>query len=90
MKNPGGGSFVSPGFSHPASDRALSFIGIAPRCTRDCTGSLRDKHCDPSDPADRRSGSWWDHILLDPQTKLIVTLVMGAASADFTESTSRR
>jgi hypothetical protein len=42
----------------------------------------KDKHCDPSDPADRRCGSYWDHILLDAETKLIVTLVVGRRTAD--------
>src|SRR5262245_39631201 len=42
----------------------------------------KDKHCDPTNPADRLCGSWWDHILLDPETKLIVTLVVGRRTAD--------
>ena len=42
----------------------------------------KDKHCDPSDPADRCCGSYWDHILLDPESKLIVTLVVGRRTAD--------
>jgi hypothetical protein len=37
----------------------------------------KDKHCDPSDPADQRQGSWWDHVLLDADSRLIVTLVIG-------------
>jgi hypothetical protein len=41
-----------------------------------------DKHCDPTNPGDRRQGSYWDHILLDPETKLIVTLVVGRRTAD--------
>ena len=37
----------------------------------------KDKHCDPSDPADQQQGSWWDHVLLDADSRLIVTLVIG-------------
>src|SRR4051794_25068779 len=41
----------------------------------------KDKHCDPDDPADRQQGSFWDHVLLDPETKLIVSLVVGRRTA---------
>jgi hypothetical protein len=37
----------------------------------------KDKPCDPSDPGDQRQGSWWDHVLLDADSRLIVTLVIG-------------
>lgn len=37
----------------------------------------KDKHCDPGDPADQQQGSWWDHVLLDADSRLIVTLVIG-------------
>jgi hypothetical protein len=37
----------------------------------------KDKHCDPSDPADQQRGSWWDHVLLDADSRLIVTLAVG-------------
>jgi hypothetical protein len=37
----------------------------------------KDKHCDPSDPGDRQQGSWWDHVLIDAESRLIVTLVIG-------------
>ena len=42
----------------------------------------KDKHCDPAKPTDRQCGSWWDHILLDPESKLIVSLVVGRRTAD--------
>jgi hypothetical protein len=42
----------------------------------------KDKRCDPAKPADQQCGSWWDHILLDPESKLIVTLVVGRRTAD--------
>ena len=37
----------------------------------------KDKHCVASDPGDREQGSYWDHVLLDTHTRLIVTLVIG-------------
>jgi hypothetical protein len=37
----------------------------------------KDKHCDPAAPADQQLGSWWDHVLLDAESKLIVTLKVG-------------
>ena len=37
----------------------------------------KDKHCDPSDPGDRGQGSWWDHVLIDADSRLIVSLVIG-------------
>lgn len=37
----------------------------------------KDKHCDPGDPADQQQGSYWDHVLLDADSRLIVTLVIG-------------
>ena len=41
----------------------------------------KDKHCDPRRPADQELGSWWDHVLLDPESKLIVTCVVGRRTA---------
>jgi hypothetical protein len=34
------------------------------------------------DPADAQLGSFWDHVILDPETKLIVSLVVGRRNAD--------
>jgi IS1 family transposase len=42
----------------------------------------KDKHCDPSDPGDAEQGSFWDHVIIDPQTKLIISLVVGRRNAD--------
>ena len=42
----------------------------------------KDKHCDPDDPADVEQGSYWDHVIIDPETKLIVSLVVGRRNAD--------
>ena len=42
----------------------------------------KDKHCDPDDPADAEQGSYWDHIIFDTETKLVVSLVVGRRNAD--------
>jgi hypothetical protein len=42
----------------------------------------KDKHCDPDDPDDAEQGSYWDHVIIDPETKLIVSLVVGRRNAD--------
>jgi hypothetical protein len=42
----------------------------------------KDKHCDPSDPDDRECGSWWDHVLIDADSRLIVTLIIGRRTLD--------
>jgi IS1 family transposase len=42
----------------------------------------KDKNCDPGDPDDAKQGSYWDHVIIDPETKLIVSLVVGRRTAD--------
>ena len=42
----------------------------------------KDKHCDPLDPDDAQQGSYWDLVIIDPETKLIVSLVVGRRNAD--------
>jgi IS1 family transposase len=42
----------------------------------------KDKHCDPLDPDDAQQGSYWDHVIIDPESKLIVSLVVGRRNAD--------
>ena len=42
----------------------------------------KDKRCDPLDPADDEQGSYWDHVILDPDSKMIVSLVVGRRNAD--------
>jgi IS1 family transposase len=34
------------------------------------------------DPGDAFQGSYWDHVIIDPETKLIVSLVVGRRDAD--------
>jgi IS1 family transposase len=42
----------------------------------------KDKHIDPLDPDDAKQGSYWDHVIIDPETKLIVSPVVGRRNAD--------
>jgi hypothetical protein len=42
----------------------------------------KDKHCDPADPADAQQGSYWDHVIIDCGTKLIISLVVGRRTAE--------
>jgi hypothetical protein len=42
----------------------------------------KDKHCNPADPADRTQGSQWDHVLLDVDSRLIVSLVVGPRTSE--------
>ena len=42
----------------------------------------KDKQCAPDDPDDVGQGSHWDHVIIDPETKLIVSLVVGRRNAD--------
>jgi hypothetical protein len=42
----------------------------------------KDKHCDPEQPADRTLGGWWDHVIVDAESRLIVSLVVGRHTAD--------
>src|SRR5262249_16880340 len=37
----------------------------------------KDKHCVPGAAGDQEQGSYWDHVLLDTHSRLIVTLVVG-------------
>ncbi len=36
----------------------------------------------PLNPDDAEQGSYWDHVIIDPETKLIVSLVVGRRDAD--------
>ena len=42
----------------------------------------KDKRCDPADPDDATQGSYWDHVIIDPETKLTISLVVGRRHAD--------
>ena len=42
----------------------------------------KEKHCDPENPADAQQGDNWDHVALDPEHRLVVSVVPGKRSAD--------
>src|SRR2546423_9638768 len=37
----------------------------------------KEQHCDPDKPADARQGDNWDHVALDPENRLVVSVVPG-------------
>jgi IS1 family transposase len=42
----------------------------------------KEKHCDPNDPADAQRGDNWDHVALDPEHRLVLSVVPGKRTAD--------
>jgi len=38
---------------------------------------IKDKNCDIANPDDAEQGTYWDHVLFDPESKLVVTLIVG-------------
>lgn len=45
----------------------------------------KEKHCDPAEPADAKQGDNWDHVALDPEHRLVVSVVPGKRSAENVE-----
>ena len=45
----------------------------------------KQEHCDPDDPADDHKGDWWDHVALDPESRLVLAVVPGARDAESVE-----
>jgi IS1 family transposase len=46
----------------------------------------KQKHCDPSDPADSEQGDNWDHVAFDPTHRLVVSVVPGKRTAAKTDA----
>src|SRR5215831_4791610 len=42
----------------------------------------KEKNCDPDDPADGRKGDTWDHVALDAESRLVVSVVPGERTAE--------
>ena len=42
----------------------------------------KEKNCDPTDPADARKGDCWDHVALDPEHRLVLSVVPGRRTAE--------
>src|SRR3954471_12909252 len=45
----------------------------------------KQEHCDPADPADDQHGDWWDHVAIDPESRLVLAVVPGARDAESVE-----
>src|SRR5918996_1181814 len=45
----------------------------------------KEKHCDPEDLADAEQGDNWDHVALDPEHRLVVSVVPGKRTAENVE-----
>ncbi len=44
----------------------------------------KEKHCDRDDPADDLAGDCWDHVALDAESRLVLSVVPGRQSAEHT------
>jgi IS1 family transposase len=42
----------------------------------------KEKNCDPDDPDDRQQGDHWDHVGLDPEHRLVLSVVPGKRTAE--------
>ena len=42
----------------------------------------KEKRCDPTDPADAEQGDNWDHVALDAEHRLVVSVVPGKRTAE--------
>ena len=49
----------------------------------------KQANCDPADPADFHKGDHWDHVALDPDHRLILSVVPGKRTAENTAALVR-
>jgi IS1 family transposase len=42
----------------------------------------KEKNCDPDDPADDRKGDTWDHVAIDAESRLVVSVVPGERTTE--------
>ena len=42
----------------------------------------KEKHCDRDNPKDDRCGDHWDHVALDPEHRLVLSVIPGRRTAD--------
>jgi IS1 family transposase len=45
----------------------------------------KEKNCDPDDPDDKKQGDNWDHVALDPEHRLVVSVVPGKRTEEKTQ-----
>ena len=46
----------------------------------------KEKRCDPANPADARRGDNWDHVAVDPEHRLVVSVVPGKRTMEKVEA----
>jgi hypothetical protein len=46
----------------------------------------KEKHCDRANPDDDRCGDCWDHVALDPEHRLVVSIVVGRRAAEHVDT----
>jgi hypothetical protein len=49
----------------------------------------KEKRCDPTNPGDARQGDNWDHVALDPEHRLVVSVVPGKRTVENAEAVVR-
>ena len=42
----------------------------------------KERHCDRDDPKDDRKGDHWDHVAIDPEHRLVLSVIPGRRTAD--------
>lgn len=45
----------------------------------------KQRHCDPDDAADWVCGDQWDHVAFDPDSRLVLEVIVGPRTHDFAE-----
>src|SRR4051812_4217070 len=48
-----------------------------------------EARCDPDDPADAHEGDHWDHVALDPDHRLVISVVPGKRTSENTGASVR-
>jgi IS1 family transposase len=46
----------------------------------------KEKNCDPENPDDKERGDNWDHVALDPEHRLVISVVPGKRTEDKTQA----
>jgi IS1 family transposase len=49
----------------------------------------KQEHCDPENRADDHRGDWWDHVALDPESRLVLAVLPGARDTESVEEVVR-
>jgi hypothetical protein len=52
-----------------------------PYSTPDCLRRRSSQNCDEADPADDRKGDSWDHVAIDAESRLVISVVAGERTA---------